>query len=119
MHPWWEGATAWVSTRPGSARAAHLARTPWVSLTYWDPGTRWRWPSARRASRARPRSGPGSGRPPAADAAPYGDDLGAIFPAGPGDPGFGLLRLVAWRIELAGAAGDAPPPVTVWRRPRP
>jgi hypothetical protein len=34
----------------------------------------------------------------------------------PATPAFGLLRLDARRIELAGALGDPPPARTVWRR---
>jgi hypothetical protein len=52
----------------------------------------------------------------AADPAPYGFDPAPMFPAGPRDPAFGLLRLDARRIELAGALGDPPPAQTVWRR---
>src|SRR5690606_30694118 len=36
VHPWWEGATAWVKTRPGSPKTVHVAATPWASLLYWD-----------------------------------------------------------------------------------
>ena len=52
----------------------------------------------------------------AAEPAPYGFDPAPMFPGGPDDPGFGLLRLDARRIELAGAPGEPPPAQTVWRR---
>ncbi|GAA4547108.1 pyridoxamine 5'-phosphate oxidase family protein [Amycolatopsis samaneae] len=41
VHPIWErtgdGVTGWVFTRPTPLKLAHLARTPFVSCTYWDP----------------------------------------------------------------------------------
>ena len=41
LHPIWEwdGDTlvGWIATSPDSPKAKHLASTPLVSLTYWDP----------------------------------------------------------------------------------
>lgn len=51
----------------------------------------------------------------AAEPPPYGFDPAPMFPAGPGDPAFGLLRLDARRVELAGVLGDPSPARTVWR----
>ncbi len=47
---------------------------------------------------------------------PLGYDPGMIWKAGPQDPGFGLLKLTPWRIEVSSiydmAAGTPP---LVWR----
>ncbi|HEY7591565.1 MAG TPA: pyridoxamine 5'-phosphate oxidase family protein [Actinophytocola sp.] len=41
VHPYWErtgdGLTGWAFTRPTTPKVAHLARTPFVSCSYWDP----------------------------------------------------------------------------------
>ena len=41
LHPIWEwdgsSLVGWIATGPDSPKAAHLASTPLVSLTYWDP----------------------------------------------------------------------------------
>ena len=43
LHPIWDWDEAssslvgWIATSPQSPKAAHLASTPLVSLTYWDP----------------------------------------------------------------------------------
>ena len=41
LHPIWEwdgtSLVGWIATSPQSPKAAHLASTPLVSLTYWDP----------------------------------------------------------------------------------
>jgi general stress protein 26 len=41
VHPYWErtadGVTGWIFTRPTTPKVAHLARTPYVSCSYWDP----------------------------------------------------------------------------------
>lgn len=42
VHPYWEPVDGgeligWVFTRPTPIKVAHLARTPFVSCSYWDP----------------------------------------------------------------------------------
>src|SRR4051794_17464289 len=41
VHPMWErgddGLVGWLGTRTGTPKLAHLARTPYASLLYWDP----------------------------------------------------------------------------------
>ena len=58
----------------------------------------------------------GPARPPAHEAPPYGFDPHIVSPGGPDGPDFALLRLDAWRIELAGAPPAEALPATVWRR---
>ena len=37
LHPMWEGSTAFICTGRHSFKEKHLARNPFVSLSYWDP----------------------------------------------------------------------------------
>lgn len=41
VHPYWErtadGITGWVYSRATAPKIGHLARTPFVSCSYWDP----------------------------------------------------------------------------------
>jgi hypothetical protein len=112
LHPIWEGATGWVTTRRSSPKVKHLAANPFLSLAYiadpfkpiyvecravWDGdlATRQRiWDLLRRT-------------PP-----PLGFDP-ALTWGDIEDPENGLLRLTPWRIELN---DYSPPPQTkVWR----
>jgi hypothetical protein len=36
LHPIWEGNVGWITTNPASFKSRHLARNPYVSLTYVD-----------------------------------------------------------------------------------
>jgi hypothetical protein len=109
LHPiWqWDGAalTGWIATSPLSPKAADLARTPAVSLTYWDAthdtcsadcATVWETTAAeRQAGWERFAQGP----------APVGYDPSII----PGwddaaSPGFGILRLTpTWLRVMPGS----------------
>jgi len=120
LHPIWEwdgsSLVGWIATGPDSPKAAHLASTPLVSLTYWDPThdtctadaeaswhndeptKAWLWDRYKNAP------------------APVGYDP-AIIPAwspGPSSPSFGALRLdptvlrVIHALDFANAAS--------WRR---
>jgi len=116
VHPWWEGATAWVTVRPDSPKVRHVERTPWTSLTDWDPAHA----VVTAECPARPVPGRAERRRVwdaiAGDEPPDGFDPAAISPGGPDSADFGLLRMDAWRIGLAGAHGDPPPAPLVWHR---
>ena len=122
VHPIWEldgahGLTGWLTSRPTPLRRAHLAATPFVSCSYWDPGhdvavaecaARWVGdPEAKRHAWSVFRSGP----------APVGYDPHTIWPDGPEDPQAGVIRLDPWRLKVADAAtlaaGGA---AQTWRR---
>ena len=105
LHPVWEGSTGWIATGRHSHKEKHLAQTPFVSLSYWDQQhqqvyvdchTEWEdsvdekhriWELYKST-------------PP-----PLGYDPAIIWQAGLDDPGYGLLKLTPWRIELF-ALGD-------------
>ena len=101
LHPIWEGTTGWIMTGPQSHKAKHLARNPYVSLSYWDQQhdiiyaeCRAEWcndiAEKRRVWELYKAAPP-----------PLGYDPGMIWPS-PDHDSFGLLRLEPWRIELAG-----------------
>jgi general stress protein 26 len=120
LHPYWEGSTGWILTNRNSHKAKHLAASPWVSCSYWDPRhervhaeCRAEWVdevAAKRRIWELFRNAP----------EPYGYDPIGFWPKGPDDPGTGLLRLEPWRIELWTVPEGGPTPgnpfrVTVWR----
>ena len=120
LHPIWEwdgtSLVGWIATGPDSPKAAHLASTPLVSLTYWDPthdtctadaeaswhndeATKsWLWDLYKNAP------------------APVGYDP-AIIPAwaaGPSSAAFGALRLDPTSLRLLYALDFAN--ATSWHR---
>ena len=109
MHPvwWWDGdePTALVTARPTPLKVAHLARSPAVSCSYWDPAhdtvvidaaATWVEPDERAEAWAAVR----------AVAPPMGFDPALIWPDGPTAQDCRFLRLRAHRI-VATAAGSA------------
>jgi hypothetical protein len=111
LHPIWEGRTGWIGTRRSSFKARHLALNPHVSLTYMadlerpvyvDCVAEW---ADDRADREHAWNLFLHAPPPLGyDPAPIFKDL----------DGFGLLRLIPWRIDLV----DTPFQRRVWRADR-
>jgi general stress protein 26 len=117
LHPNWEGTTGWIMTGRSTLKAKHLAGNPYVSLTYWDQkqenvyvDAKAEWADDLAEKRriwdifkANP--------------FPYGYDP-AMIPGwtAPDAPGFGVLKLTPWRIELSGLSFDPNVriPVHVW-----
>jgi general stress protein 26 len=101
LHPIWEDATGWIATGRQSFKARHIARNPYVSLSYWDQQHQQvyadclaAWEDGleqRRRIWELFKSTPG----------PYGYDPGLFWPS-PEDATFGLLKLTPWRVELYG-----------------
>lgn len=116
LHPIWEGSTGWIATGRHSLKEKHLARNPYVSLSYWDQEHQQVYIDAK----AEWEDDPGEklriwelykNTPP-----PYGYDPAIIWRSGPSDPSYGLLKLTPWRIELYALRDlitGAPP--LVWR----
>jgi hypothetical protein len=108
VHPIWErtgdGLVGWLTSRPTPLRRAHLAATPFVSCSYWDPthdvavaecAAAWvEDPEAKAHAWEVFRSAP----------PPTGYDPATIWPAGPDDPGAAVIRLDPWRLKAADAA---------------
>ncbi|MGE5594679.1 MAG: pyridoxamine 5'-phosphate oxidase family protein [Hyphomicrobiales bacterium] len=116
LHPLWEGSTGWIMTGRHTFKSKHIEKNPYVSVSYWDPQheqvfaeCRAQWdddPATKRRIWDLFKDTP----------EPYGYDPALFFRNGPGDPEFGVLRLVPWRIELwslqAMVSGQPP---RVWR----
>lgn len=115
LHPLWEGSTGWIATGRDSLKARHIEANPHVSLSYWDPDheqvlvdctASWEDDPAEKQRlwdlfKATPE--------------PLGYDL-ALFFQSVDNPGYGLMKLTPWRVELwslAGLAGGEPP--AVWK----
>ena len=101
LHPIWEGSTGWIATGPQSHKAKHLAKNPYVSLSYWDPQHQNIYADCRAewvedAGERRRIWELYKSTPP-----PLGYDPGMIWTGGPDDPAFGVLKLTPWRIELS------------------
>ncbi|HEY7801816.1 MAG TPA: pyridoxamine 5'-phosphate oxidase family protein [Dehalococcoidia bacterium] len=115
LHPIWEGATGWIATGRQSLKAKHIASTPFVSLSYWDPKHEQVYADCAAAweddiDEKRRLWDLYKSTPP-----PLGYDL-ALFWKSPDDPALGMLKLTPWRIELS-ALADLPAgrPPLVWR----
>lgn len=118
LHPIWEGSTGWIATSPNSHKARHLAKNPYVSLSYWDQqhqqvyaDCKAEWvndPAERRRIWDLYKNTP----PPLG----YDPAMIPVWKDGPDTPDFGVLKLTPWRIELFGMNVAAPgQPPLVWR----
>jgi hypothetical protein len=105
MHPVWfldeVGLHALASARPTPLKLAHLAHSPYVSCSYWDPAhdvavaeCRAEWVLDRQEAWERIASVP----------APVGFDPATIWPDGPDSPDCAFLRLEPWRLSVNTAA---------------
>lgn len=114
-----ESPVGWLGTFPTPVKSAHLAHNPHVTMSYWshrqdtvavDGAARWTddeataehvWELYRQGS---PR---GCGYDP------------SQFWSGPHDPGFRVLRIDPWRIQvLRGVDLARGRPARIWRRER-
>jgi general stress protein 26 len=113
LHPIWEGTTGWIATGRHSHKEKHLANSPHISLSYWDPKHEQIYVDCTaawdddRATKKRIWDLYKSTPPP------LGYDPAMIWQAGPDDPGFGVLKLTPWRIELGSLMTMTNP--QVWR----
>lgn len=115
LHPIWEGTTGWIATGRHTLKTKHLAKNPYVSLSYWDPQHQQIYVDARAEWDDAPVTKQRiwdlyKSTPP-----PLGYDLKMIWQS-PEDPTLGILKLTPWRIELYGLADlPAGKPPLVWR----
>ncbi len=100
LHPIWEGPVGWIATGRQSPKAVDLDQNPYISVSYWDQEHQQIYAECRTAweedqgERSRIWNLFKSTPPP------LGYDPGAFF-KGDHDPGYGLLKLTPWRIELS------------------
>ena len=104
LHPIWEGTTGYIATGRTSFKAKHLAKNPYVSLSYWDQQQEQiyadclaEWDDSMETKRKVWEMFKNA--PPN-----LGYDPAMIWAGGPEDPGFGILKLTPWRVELYGLA---------------
>ncbi len=123
MHPVWErtgdeSLVGWVTARPTPLKRAHLAHSPFVSCSYWDPAHDVAVAECHAAWVTDPATLEHAWAVCRATPPPAGFDPATIFPAGPGSPGSGLLRLDPWRLRAGRAADLAQgrPPAS-WQAP--
>ena len=114
LHPIWEGSTGYVISGRESYKAKHLAKNPYVSVSYWSPESglvvadcKATWEESLEEKRrvwALFKNTP----------MPYGYDP-EMLGSKADDPASGLLVLTPWRVELHSLAevmtGKA---ATVW-----
>ncbi|MGW0504105.1 pyridoxamine 5'-phosphate oxidase family protein [Micromonospora sp. NPDC003241] len=104
MHVSWEigdaGPTGWVSTTRTPVKTAHLARSPYVSCSYWTPAHDAVFVDCRATWLE-----PGDTKRHvwdmvAAAATQRGFDPYAVWPDGPADAGFEVLQFDPWRVQI-------------------
>jgi len=121
LHPNWEGTTGWVCTGRNTIKARHLAANPYVSLSYWDQKQENVYVEATAEWEDDPREKRRVWDLFKANPFPYGYDP-SLIPGwtAPDAPGFGILKLTPWRIELSGFSLEpgVAVPRSVWHAPR-
>jgi general stress protein 26 len=104
LHPIWEGPVGYIATGRNSFKAKHLGKNPFVSCTYWDPQHQQVYAECKAEwvedKKEKQRIWDLYKDTPA----PYGYDPAMFWPGGAGDPGFGLLKLTPWRLEISAIA---------------
>lgn len=101
VHVVWKGATGYLSTAPGSPKLKHIARNPNVSLGYWDTVQTTVTVDCRATIVSEVAEKAAAYRLFVSEPEPYGFDP-SFWGGTPDDPGFALIRLEPWRIELGG-----------------
>jgi len=102
LHPIWEGATGWILTGRHSTKEQHLAHNPYVSLCYWDPEQQQIYAECTASWVDEPAQKTRVWELFKAFPSPIGYDPAMFWPNGPTDPGYGVLRLTPWRVEICG-----------------
>lgn len=117
VHPVWEerpdgGLVGWLTTRSGTPKVRHIATTPYVSCSYWWQRHDVAVAECRADAVTEPEEKERAWAVLAATPAPAGFDPATIWPSGPRDPGFTLVRMRPWLLRFARAeelaAGGAP-----------
>lgn len=116
LHPIWDGSTGWIATGRNSFKSKHLAKNPYVSLTYWDPQHQQVYAECKASWDDSQATKDRLYEMYLHAPAPMGYDLKMFWRQGATDPGLGALKLEPWRIELSsmGDMATGKPPL-VWR----
>ncbi|MFI5316368.1 MAG: pyridoxamine 5'-phosphate oxidase family protein [Myxococcota bacterium] len=100
LHPVWEGSTGWIATGRNTLKTRHLAANPHVALSYWDAQHDTAVVQARAewcddaATKARIWNLLKDTPPP------VGYDPQLFWRGGVTDPGFGVLKIEPFQIQL-------------------
>jgi general stress protein 26 len=115
LHPVWEGATGWIMTGRHSFKAKHLAKNPYVSVSYWDQQHQQVYAECRAEWADDPAEKQRVWELFAQTPEPYGYNPKIFWPSAD-NPEFGALKLTPWRIEI-GSLTDMMKgqPARVWR----
>jgi general stress protein 26 len=104
LHPIWEVVegkpVGYIATGRHSLKEKHVARNPYVSLSYWDPKQEQVYVEARADWADDPAEKQRIWELYKSTPPPLGYDPGMIWPTGPQAEDFGVLRLTPWRVEL-------------------
>lgn len=117
LHPVWEGTTGWIATGRETLKTHHLAHSPWVSLTYWDPDHDQVYADCKAEWEDDPAEKERIWNFIKNTPEPLGYDLSMFWPEGPTSESYGVLKLTPWRIEIS-SLGDMVQgkPPQVWRQ---
>ena len=96
------GSTAWICTNRHSVKEKHLARNPFVSLSYWDPKHEQVYADCRAEWVDAPAEKQRIWNLFESTPEPYGYKPAMFWPGGPGGADFGVLKCTPWRIQLGG-----------------
>ena len=111
MHPVWEGAIGWVTSRRHAYKSKHLADNPHVSLAYIADVAKPLYIDCTAEWEDRPEEKMRVWEFLKSTPEPYGFDPATLFQT-QDNPNYGLLRLTPWRIELPAI----PQETTIWRK---
>jgi len=106
LHPYWEwdgsSLVGWIATGPTPAKRSHLAHSPYLSLTYFDPShdtctadVRAEW-HLDEETRQRVWDTYKALPPPVG----YDPAIVPVWAEGPRSPAFAVLRLEPWRLRV-------------------
>ncbi|RSD15516.1 pyridoxamine 5'-phosphate oxidase family protein [Amycolatopsis eburnea] len=109
VHPIWrpDPLTGWLFTRPTPLKVAHLAATPWVSCSYWDPAHEVAVAECRAEFADDEASRKDLWDRFASAPEPLGYDPKILGGEDFRDPEITVLKLTPWRISTGGEAWRA------------
>jgi general stress protein 26 len=110
VHPLWEGTTGWITTRRNSHKATHLAYNPYISLAYVSDVARPLYIDCRTEWIEDLSEKQRIWQLCLETPAPLGFDPAPIYKS-VDHPGFAVLKLLPWRIDLVNPPADH----LVWR----
>jgi Pyridoxamine 5'-phosphate oxidase len=124
LHVAWEVADGrpigWSTTSRTPTKTAHLAHNPYVSCSYWTPAHNAVFADCRASWVDGAEEKHHVWDVAAAEAARMGFDAYTVWPGGPTDPTFEVLRFDPWRVQVTRhdlASGKTIGSSRVWHAP--